>query len=539
MEMSMRTVSSTIRQLPGRAVIGLGILVLFLSSSNTYPQSYPGYFDTIGLTVLRATTTNLNGAGIPVAQIEAQATDNDDWEVNPADSGINLPVSNFTWYNTNATATIFPNTLGIESGHGDEVGSDFYGLPDGVSTNVLHIDNFEADDFLNNRIEMTNVNIGDRVASQSFDAPESEQVVIDNLYDNYSALNKTLFITGVGDGGQVVPPATCYNGIGVSAYYNTNASSTGPTSDGRAKPDLTAPLSPTSFSTPLVSGAAAILQEAGTRGDGGTNTNAATDPRTLKALLMNGAIKPATWSNPSPSQLDPVYGSGILDVFESYHQLVGGKHGYIATTNVIYNNPHPPTGATGNISSLVGWDFNWITNTLATDAINHYCFEVTNSAGTSPFTGTMTLVWNRHYNTPTINNLSLYLYNMANGNLMASSTSSVDNIQHIYVPSLPAGRYDLEVLKHGGTITSTTENYALAFEFFAIQVAITPSTNGLLMVTWPAYPDAFQLQVTYSLASPISWIGVASTLNPTNGQYFVFLNPVVESAQYFRLYRYP
>jgi hypothetical protein len=529
-------------------MLGLGTLVLFLSGSNIYPQSYPGYFDIIGLNVLRATTTNLDGTGIPVAQVEAQQLEgNNDWEVNPSNSGINLPVSDFTWYNTNATATMFPNPLGIESGHGDEVGSEFYGLPDGVSTNVLHIDNYEADYFLNYRIEMTNDNIGDRVASQSFDAPSNEQSVIDDLYDNYAALNNTLFITGVGDGlaggpgstTAILPPGTCYNGIGVSAYYNTNASSIGPTLDGRAKPDITAPLSPTSFSTPLVSGAAAILQGAGARGDGGPGTNSATDARTLKALLLNGALKPATWSNPAPSPLDPVYGAGILDVFESYHQLAGGKHGFITANSVTANAPHPPTSSTTNISSLSGWDFNWISNTTGTDAINHYCFELTNSAGSSPFTGTMTLVWNRHYNTPTINNLDLFLYNMTSGDLIASSISQLDNVQHIYVPALPAGRYDLEVLKQGGAITTTSENYALAFEFFAIQLAITPSTNGLLTVTWPAYPDAFQLQVAYSLSSPISWSGVASTLNPTNGQYFVNLNPVVEPAQFFRLYRYP
>ena len=53
----------------------------------------------------------------------------------------------------------------------------------------------------------------------------------------------------------------------------------------------------TSFSTPQVAGAAAVLMQAGLRGDGGSDTNAAADIRTVKALLFNGAVKPADWTN--------------------------------------------------------------------------------------------------------------------------------------------------------------------------------------------------------------------------------------------------
>jgi hypothetical protein len=524
-------------------VVGLGILIHFLSASKSFPQSDPFYFNVIGLTPLRATTTNLDGTGIRVAQVEATRGIGD-FEVNPSATGIELPVSDFTWYNTNGTgseiaytATNFPNSLGINSGHANLVGGNFYGLPDGVATNLLHIDNYEADYFLNYRLEMTNNNLSDRVVNQSFDGSIDAESIIDDLYDDFAALNNTLFISGVGDGGAVLPPGTCYNGIGVS-YTNLDGTSMGPTSDGRAKPDITTPVGPTSYGTPLVSGAAAILQEAAWRGDGGADTNSATDSRTLKALLLNGAIKPPWWSNPSPSPLDPIYGAGMVDVFESYNQLAGGKHGYIAANSVATNTPHPPTGATGNITSLYGWDFNWITNTSATDAINHYCFEVTNSSGSSPFTGTMTLVWNRHYNTATINNLDLFLYDLSNSNLVASSVSQVDNVEHIYVPALPAGCYDLEVLKHGGSITTTTENYALAFEFFSLQLTLTPSTNGLLVLTWPAYPDAFQLVSTTSLTPPVTWSGVG-TPTLTNGQYSMVVNSVWPGTQYFRLHRYP
>jgi hypothetical protein len=524
------------------------VLLLFTSSVNTYASSLPTYFDLIGLNVLRATTTNLDGTGIRIAQIEATGGVGD-FEVTPSATGIGLPVSDFTWYSTNASATNFPNSLGVDSGHADQVGGEFYGLPDGVSTNVAHIDNYEADDFYVNRIPGM-VAVSARVVSQSFVDPMiSDQVLYDKYYDNFAARYNVLFITGVGDGQlgsgspHVLPPSTCYNGIGVSAYYgytnNPNAFSLGPTVDnGRAKPDITAPLSPTSFSTPLVSGAAAILLEAGLRGAGGSDTNSAADARMLKALLLNGAIKPATWANPSPSPLDPLYGAGILDVLESYHQLAGGKHGYIATGSVVTNAAHPPTGATGNVSSLVGWDFNSITNSTTNDVINHYCFSVTNSARSAPFTGTMTLVWNRQNMQATINNLDLFLYDMKSGSLVASSVSLVDNVEHIYVPALPPGRYDLEVLKRGGgatNFTTTSETYALAFEFFAVQLSVTTTANGVWL-SWPVYPDGFQLQTCSSLNTP-SWAGVSMTPTITNGQNRVLVGTGVPW-EYFRLYRY-
>ena len=83
------------------------------------------------------------------------------------------------------------------------------------------------------------------------------------------------------------------------------------------------------------------------------------------------------------------------------------------------------------------------------------------------FTATATLVWNRQQNQTNINNLDLFLYNCANSNLVTCSTSLVDNVEHIFLPQLAQGRYDLQVLKNGGATVSTNETYALAWEFFS------------------------------------------------------------------------
>jgi hypothetical protein len=117
---------------------------------------------------------------------------------------------------------------------------------------------------------------------------------------------------------------------------------------------------------------------------------------------------------------------------------------------------------------------------------------------------------------------------------MAASASSVDNVEHIYVPGLAPGRYDLQVLKNGGAFTSPSENYALAFEFFAMPLSINVSSNATSL-TWPIYPAGFVLESTPSLASPVSWSAVNVMPVVTNGQNGVTLSP--SNSQFFRLRR--
>jgi hypothetical protein len=429
------------------------------------------------------------------------------------------------------------------------VAENFYGVPGGVATNVAHVDNYDANYFIqiseianrfstNFTASLHSDSTNDTVINQSFifSGPTIPlQQAIDSAYDNYAAQYNTLFVSGVGNGGPVSPPGTCYNGLGVGV--SDGSSSYGPTADnGRAKPDLVAPGGATSFSTPFVSGAAALLMQAGLRGDGGSNTILADDIRTVKALLLNGAIKPIGWANNPPSPLDPLYGAGVLDVFNSYEQLTGGKHGYIDSTTVSTNSPHPPTGASGTIAALSGWDFNTNSSSSTTDGIKHYYFNVTNGWNPAAFTATATLVWNRPFNQTNINDLDLYLYDADSSNLVAASASAVDNVEHLWLPQLPQGRYDLQVLKHGGPNTvSNNETYALAWEFFCMTLNVTPSDTNVVL-TWPIYPDGFAVETTTNLASPIVWSPLNATPTVTSNQNQVTLN-LANTSQFFRLQR--
>lgn len=528
------------------------IVFIFLSGSIAGLRAQ--FLEQIGLGELRA-MTNLDGAGVVVGQVEA-ATDYSAsplaFEVNPA--AVGQPTNLFTWnlssspYVTTSVSTSYPNALGNESGHADQVGNDFYGLAFGVATNVAQVNNYEANGFFNYYIEGVNHTFAERIVNQSFTFGTNDASV-DQAYDNYAAQHNVLFVSGAGlNNLPVYTPATCYNGIGVGVYNAGASSPSGPTPDGHSKPDLTVSGfqdHTTSYTTPLVAGAAALLLQAGARGDGGPDTNVATDIRTLKALLLNGAVKPVDWTNSPAAPLHPVYGAGVLNVFNSYEQLAGGENGYLETTQVSPGGAHPPVGATGGIAALSGWNF--ATNTSGNsffsfnqfDAIQHYYFNVTNGSPAAQFTVTATLVWNRQSGQSGINNLALFLYDCASSNLVTCSTSLVDNVQHIYLPGLAPGRYDLQVWKAGGSgIVSASEPYALAWQF-APQPSLTimPTENGVSLA-WPLYPAGFKVEWTTNLASPVWSTNLPTTPVITNGLNVLGWSPT-NAAQFFRLEQMP
>jgi len=500
--------------------------------------------DQIGVTLLRTQTTNLDGTGIRVAQAEANTDSNTNdpsmFEVNP--TAVSFPTNRFTYSSDAGTTNTFPNLVGNESGHADGVAGIFYGLPGGVATNVAHVDNYDADYFLTTYIEVLSPpNVNAAVVNQSFtfgNLTASSQQQIDSDYDNAAAQNKTLFVSAVDNGGNVHAPGTSYNSIGVACAGAADShSSTGPTIDnGRCKPDLTVPAFSTSDATPCVSGAAAVLMQAALRGDGGSDTNSAFNIRTIKALLLNGAVKPADWTNANSSPLDVRYGAGVLNVFNSYEQLVGGKQSYTAATTIASGGAHPPTGATGTMSVLSGWDFNTNSSGNSSDAVNHYYFDATNNLSGAKFNATATLVWNRQQNKTDINDLNLFLYNCANSNLVACSTSRVDNVEHIFVPQLAPGRYDLQVWKAAGipvvNIVSAAEPYALAFAFTTTKLNLTRAgTNAVL--TWPVYPAGFCVEATTNLATP-TW-NTNNFSAALTGSTNILTVTMTNAAQFFRL----
>jgi hypothetical protein len=480
--------------------------------------------ETIGLTAMRRERPAINGAGIRVAQPEGQEATNA-WQVNPA---INASAV-FTWTSDQGTTTNFPNSVGLESGHANGVGTLFFGTSSGIAPGVPSVDSYDADYFMN--VVVTGKQpIKGQVVNQSFIVLVPTPTV-DPAYDSYAAMYNVLFVSGMNNIPDTPPsPGTAYNGMGVGFISPGAQSSIGPTVDGRAKPDIVAPQCCSSYSTPLVAGAAVLLLQAGAANDGGAGTaSLATNSATVKALLLNGAVKTTNWTNGVTRPLDARYGAGVLNIYNSDLQLRGGRRVASATNNVTLNAPHPPTGETNNVASLRGWDFSSIQSGPLNDRVAHYYFDL--PASGAAYSATATLVWTK--GDGPLANLDFFLFETRSNTIVTQSTSGLDNVQHIFVPRLPAGRYDLQVLKHGG-LQAGTESYALAFDFSPVKLTSVRS-GGSVLITWPASPAGFTLQAASSLNSPV-WQNVGNEPVLSNSMNTVAL-PASATMQFLRLFR--
>ena len=223
-------------------------------------------------------------------------------------------------------------------------------------------------------------------------------------------------------------------------------SSTGPTSDGRCKPDIVAPgnclvavlndpnsYEPTgngsSFSTPIVAGAIGLLvQKARENPDLSPAVSPNGGNSVIKAILMNSATKLPYWhkgelqtDDDNVSPLDYVQGAGMLNAVSAYEHLIAGlsKPGDVPT---------------------IGWDLNLLDKIQTPQ--NSYEFRI--DEPNDKFI-TATIVWNRHYNAeypfepaPEKNcNLRLELWAVDPGNpnkeyLRDYSDSKIDNVEHIH-----------------------------------------------------------------------------------------------------------
>lgn len=475
----MRTTSSwSDRWRRGVATPLIGLVMVLAALA---PSAMAGALDDIGITALRNADPTLTGNGIAVIQVEAGASA---YQVDPAT--VHLSPSQFTYINYSGTTPVIvtsstyttPNAAGGTSSHANSVARNFYGnatsgVDLGAAPGVSTIDNYSADSYCEYVIAANNLpssidpRLHDaRIVNQSFIFTEGQVDEYDQYFDWYAEVHDVLFVSAIGNGGSTIHPAslsTAYNGIGVAAL-GIAAPTIGPTTDGRSKPDITAPSNATSYSTPYVSGCAAVLMQAAARGDGGGGTeNIAGHIQTVKALLLNGAVKPAGWSNTSTQPLDITYGAGQLNVFNSWRELSVGQQTVSAAGTVSRGADHMPDSAS-NDRLLRGWDYAELTSSPSKDAVNDYFITLPGQVGGS-FWLTATLVWNRQAGESQINNLDLFLYNVTDQSLVDMSISTVDNVEHLYVGGLdPADTYALQVWKDGGSVVSNLENYALAYD---------------------------------------------------------------------------
>ena len=188
--------------------------------------------------------------------------------------------------------------------------------------------------------------------------------------------------------------------------------------------------------------------------------------------MLNGAAKPAGWSHTNTQPLDPVYGAGMVNVYQSWLELTAGRQTALASTGS-NSSLQPPA----NLPSSTGWDLGSLPNGSTT---NHYFFAAP-EIGAASDTLTATIDWNvtdwDFENNAIFNNLDLALYNDTTNtpSLVGISDSSVDNLQQLYLTGLvPGDSYDLRVYQASSSAGGGT-TYGLAYS-----VVPEPSTCAFL-----------------------------------------------------------
>ena len=464
------------------------------------------YRDDIGYTKLQAElgAAMPTGNGVGVSQIEAPEQ---------TISGVQyyLPDTALAEFSGKTFTTLSPP--GGVSGHATTVGKNFFGSATSVAPGVTAIHNYEANNwigagFLNYGSTSAPKTETQQVTNSSWIASTSESVAVDLLRRFDFAIQRDGFLGVVAlnnGGGGNVPSllASCYNGVSVGVSNGNHSWGTN-TADGigRTKPELVAPSYATSFATPMVASTAAMLRQI-------APANAAL-PVTMKAILMAGATKGQfpNWSRSATHPLDAVYGAGQVNVYSSYHILAAGQQ----------------ASGTGATVSQQGWDY-----AATTSGSRLYFFDIP-AGGASSLS--VILTWNRtiadtlpgpSWGSPssTLANLTLKLYSasaFAVGTLLDSSVSAVDNVEHIYSPSLAPGRYAVEV-------TADTLNVSYGLAWYSVPNVSVAATAPTAAELGPV-PGTFTITRGGDTAAALV-VSYAITGTATNGIDYTSIPPTV------------
>ena len=351
--------------------------------------------------------------------------------------------------------------VGTFNGHATAVGTNLYGNLSSIAPGITNVTGADANDYINRilgaGISGTPAPIpqGYHVSNHSYVgnvSPVGIKIDLLRRYDFVINRDNTIAVAGANNGSATATTdiwGHSYNGITVGRSDGEH--SRGMTTDygaGRFKPDIVVPLAgPTSFSTPVVGAAAALLQQAAGF-DGFGNANNGGQNEVIKSTLFAGATKEefgAAWDRNSTRPVDEVFGFGELNIQNSYHIFKGGE--FAASTS----NPATNVG-------LLGWDYGNFTGSQL-----FYDFEI--GAGQTLTELSAALVWNAAVTdnpltgafdlTHVVANLDLELFDSSGtfmytvgdfaSSLRQSSLSTTYNYEHLYLTNLAAGNYTFRI----------------------------------------------------------------------------------------------
>lgn len=216
---------------------------------------------------------------------------------------------------------------------------------------------------------------------------------------------------------------------------------------GRIKPEIVAPLTLTSYATGLVSGAAALLFDAGA----GMASSASITPLVVKSVLLAGATKEeiSGWNRSESQPLDDRHGAGELNLNLSHLILEAGPHPKRLTTETV-----PASG--------------WAVDTLA--ATDNHAYWIPVPEGWVLDDLSVVLCWEREVTmedglpiTYMISDLNLDLRKTiapGSSTRVDQSIATVGNVEHCWIgDALAPGEYFIEAVNVSGGNTP----YSLAW----------------------------------------------------------------------------
>lgn len=479
-----------------------------------------GYKDDIGYNQLADELGGSlpTGTNITVSHIEA-----------PPDGTNYMPDISLMEFLGKTFTNISASATGV-SDHATGVGQYFYGTNTSIAPDINSIYNYEVSHWLgsgflwsgsaNEPAVETN-----RIQNHSWIGTGTNAVrrldyAID--HDGFTA------IAGLNNSTSTPIPqifAHCYNAISVGRSDGQH--STGYTTfegPGRTKPEIVVPkLSPqnkTSYCVPVVGAAAALLMETADNNSALTNAN---KPQCIKAILLAGATKDEfpSWERTPARPLDETYGAGELNIYNSYHVLSAGEQ----------------EASTTSLVERLGWDFCSIPGN--TNAL--YFFQVPESNVMTRFSAIVT--WHREitngpplYLPESLADLNLHLHEVTNftlSSLIDSSTSGVDNVEHIYRRNMCSGRYALEI-----TADATTD---CALAWFS-RTALIPELQSITMtngnVRFESSVSAgipYGIEASTNLLGSNGWVRIDTNTSSTNVLIYTDADSTNFSQRFYRL----
>jgi hypothetical protein len=216
---------------------------------------------------------------------------------------------------------------------------------------------------------------------------------------------------------------------------------------GRMKPDLVVNFDETSYASPTIAGSAAALLQSAIA----TGNTSSQKPQVIKAQMIAGASKlnlPQWQRLTTAAPYDAVFGAGELNIRNAYYIQQAGQQ----------------ASSTSVESPSRGWDY---ATSTASSTGKRYFFNI--PAGRYATTFSAALTWHRSITgftgnyTSSLSDLNLQLYASTSftpgSSPIYASTSSVDNVEHLFCYNLPPGQYLLVV-----TANSNSRSYALAWD---------------------------------------------------------------------------